>query len=70
MIEVLCPELIGRDEELAAVAGALQGAREGRGSTTVLVGEAGIGKSRLEREVAARARGLGMTVCAGRAVES
>ncbi|HKF00383.1 MAG TPA: AAA family ATPase, partial [Actinomycetes bacterium] len=70
MIEVLCPELIGRDEELAAVVVALEEAQRGRGSTTVLVGEAGIGKSRLEREVAARARGLGMTVCAGRAVES
>src|SRR4030095_13089130 len=69
MIEVLCPELIGRDEELAAVVGALEVAREGRGGTMVLVGEAGIGKSRLEREVAAHARRLGMLVCTGRAVE-
>src|SRR4029453_16939444 len=70
MIEVLCPELIGRDEELAAVATALEAARGGRGSTTVLVGEAGIGKSRLERELADRARAQGMLVCRGRAVES
>jgi DNA-binding CsgD family transcriptional regulator len=69
MIGMLCPEMIGRDDEVAAALGALERARAGRGGTTVLVGEAGIGKSRLEGEVAAQARELGMLVCAGRAVD-
>ena len=40
MVDVLCPVVVGRDRELDA-------ARSGEGSVVILVGEAGIGKSRL-----------------------
>lgn len=39
--------LIGRDRELAMLAAALAGAREGKGASILLRGDAGIGKSRL-----------------------
>jgi tetratricopeptide (TPR) repeat protein len=42
--------LFGRTEELAALGGALADAREGRGGLVDIVGEAGIGKSRLVAE--------------------
>src|SRR5581483_8743676 len=67
--DVLCPELIGRGPERETLVAALDAARAGRGGTTVLLGEAGIGKSRLEREAAGTARGYGMAVFTGRAVD-
>src|SRR5713101_117231 len=57
MRPVLCPVLVGRD-----------GASTGRGRTALLVGEAGIGKSRLARELSAAARQQGLVVLTGRAV--
>ncbi len=53
--------LLGRDEELAAVLGALDVAENGAGGLVLVGGEPGIGKSRLADEVAsqARARGFG-----------
>ncbi len=48
--------------------GALDAASAGRGGAALLVGEAGIGKSRLARELSAAARGAGMVVLTGRAV--
>lgn len=47
---------------------ALAAARLGRGSTTALLGPAGIGKSRLAREAAAAAQAWGIPVLTGRAV--
>ena len=47
--------LLGRDAELSALLGALDDARAGRGRLFLLVGEAGIGKTRLADELAARA---------------
>ncbi len=51
--------LVGRDRELALLHQAFERAREGRGQVVGLVGEAGVGKSRLlyefRREVGARA---------------
>lgn len=64
----LCPLVVGRDEELDLLARALGDAGAGRGSAVFLTGEAGIGKSRLAREVADRARREGFAVCTGRAV--
>ena len=42
--------LVGREEELAAVTGALAGLSEGRGGIVGITGEAGVGKSRLTEE--------------------
>lgn len=53
--------LVGRDRELAAAQSALEEAREGRGLMLALVGEAGIGKSRLALEVRQRAETAGFT---------
>jgi DNA-binding CsgD family transcriptional regulator len=63
------PVLVGRREELATVAALLDGLRRGHGGVALVVGEAGIGKSRLLAEAAARARRLGLLVLRGRAVE-
>lgn len=62
------PGLVGRDPELVRLRDALAAASEGRGSVVFLVGEAGIGKSRLARAVAADAGGRGHAVLWGRAV--
>jgi DNA-binding CsgD family transcriptional regulator len=65
---VLCPVVVGRSAELAALAGLVADAADGRGGVAVLVGEAGVGKSRLAREAAALAAGRGVLVLSGRAV--
>jgi len=57
--------LLGRDEELAVLAAALAEACRGRGRVVELVGEAGIGKSRLVSEVMARADGVRVVRAAG-----
>ncbi len=44
--------LVGRDRELAQLVAALEAARAGTGSAHLLVGPAGVGKSRLAAEVA------------------
>ena len=68
MPQVLCPVLVGRDEEARLLRAALTAAGTGRGSTVFVAGEAGIGKSRLVREVARTAAESGLAVLAGRAV--
>lgn len=58
----LCPDLpslVGRTPELSVLERAWADARAGRGGVVVLVGEAGIGKTRLVAEIAARASGNG-----------
>jgi adenylate cyclase len=52
--------LFGRQRELATVESLVDEAREGRGSMLALVGEAGIGKSRLALEARARAEANGV----------
>jgi len=62
--------LIGRSAELAALHRALENARSGRGRVIVLLGEAGIGKSRLVAEVMTHAQEQTGGVLFGRAYES
>jgi DNA-binding NarL/FixJ family response regulator len=67
---LVCPITVGREAELQQLALELDEARMGRGRVTVLAGEAGVGKSRIAADLGPFARGLGMTVLQGRAVES
>ena len=68
MTDVLCPVVVGRQAEQAALDAALTAALGRAGQLVFIVGEPGIGKSRLAREVAGRARREGAMVIAGRAV--
>src|SRR6266446_4045727 len=68
MPQVLCPVLVGRDDEARRLRAALAAAEAGRGGAMFLVGEAGIGKPRLVREVVRVAGERSLTVLAGRAV--
>jgi class 3 adenylate cyclase len=61
----LCPVLIRREDELAVLEDALLAARRGESRFVALSGEAGIGKTRLARELAREARELGSAVLAG-----
>lgn len=67
---LLCPTIVGRDQELGAINDALTDARSGGGRGLFLMGEAGIGKSRLAREAAAAAAASNMAVLRGRAVQA
>lgn len=53
---------VGRAEEIAALEAALERALEGEGQAVGIVGEAGVGKSRLCHEFAERCRERGITV--------
>jgi KaiC/GvpD/RAD55 family RecA-like ATPase len=62
--------LIGRERELAEIAHALDGVASGRGRLVALVGEPGVGKTRLADEAAASAAARGVLVVWGRCWES
>jgi DNA-binding CsgD family transcriptional regulator len=68
MSQLLCPVLVGRSVEVRALESALEEALGGRGSCVVLTGEAGLGKSRLIRELVQMAGNRGARVVTGRAV--
>ncbi|MEV5955715.1 AAA family ATPase [Streptomyces sp. NPDC051987] len=61
--------LIGRTEELLRLGGVLERARDGRGQAVLVSGDAGVGKTRLLEEVAARAAADGATVVVGHCVD-
>jgi DNA-binding SARP family transcriptional activator len=61
---------VGRDSELAQLFDGLEDAIAGRGRLFLLVGEPGIGKSRLAEEAIRRARARGCQVLVGRCWEA
>jgi DNA-binding CsgD family transcriptional regulator/tetratricopeptide (TPR) repeat protein len=61
---------VGRERELTTLGARLDGAADGDGGVVLVAGEAGIGKTRLLRELSARAGDRGWYVLAGRAYES
>jgi class 3 adenylate cyclase len=67
---VLSPVLVGRQGELSELEDALLAANRGDGRFVLLAGEAGIGKTRLARELTRRARKLGCVVLWGSCSEA
>ncbi|MEV4318159.1 AAA family ATPase [Actinocrispum sp. NPDC049592] len=66
-MQTRAPAMVGRDGELDRLETALAGARNGCGGAAFVVGEPGIGKTRMAVEVAGRAFTTGMLVLRGRA---
>jgi DNA-binding CsgD family transcriptional regulator len=62
---MMSPVFAGRDDELAALAGAFEEAAGGTPRTVLLGGEAGVGKSRLAGEFAARVRDRALVLAGG-----
>jgi DNA-binding CsgD family transcriptional regulator len=60
---------VGRGCELAQLGRALDAARAGSSTAVLVAGEAGIGKTRLASELAARARDAGFEVLLGRSID-
>ena len=69
-VETARGALVGRERELAELVGGLDNAFAGRGGLFLLVGEPGIGKSRLAEELIAQARARGARVLVGRCWEA
>ena len=63
-------ELVGRSQEMENLCGQLAGASSAKGRVVAVLGEAGIGKSRLVGELADRAARRDMAVLIGRSYES
>ena len=63
------PNLVGRAGQLASLDAALAAAAGGSPAAVLVGGEAGVGKSRLVSEFAARSRGTGARVLAGGCLE-
>ncbi|MBI5000576.1 MAG: tetratricopeptide repeat protein [Euryarchaeota archaeon] len=61
------PEIVGRESELATLSGRLDQALSGRGSTLIVTGEAGLGKTRLMEELRRSAGESGFRVLTGAA---
>ncbi len=66
---ILCPEVIGREKELASLEAWLGEAIEGRGRAVLVAGEAGLGKSAALRAFAGRAQAAGARVLVGECTE-
>lgn len=65
--ELRASAIVGRHDELAAARDALASLAQGEGGVLLVSGEAGVGKSRLVREVTTYAGNAGTPVLAGRA---
>jgi predicted ATPase len=63
----LASPLVGRGDELNELSAALTEADAGRGRTMLVVGESGVGKTRLVNALADRAAARGFTIAIGRA---
>jgi DNA-binding CsgD family transcriptional regulator len=68
--DVVCPRIIGRDSQIAAIRGVLERVRGGAGQVALIVGEAGVGKSRMLREMTDAARDAGFFILRGASFES
>jgi len=66
----LCPKLIGRSDQLFVLEDALLAAYRGEGRAVAVGGEAGMGKTRLVRELAERGERLGCEVLSGTCSEA
>src|SRR5262249_61584230 len=62
-------EFVGRERELGTLSSALDAAVAGQGGLFLLIGEPGIGKTRLATELAARAAAGGLSALWGRCWE-
>jgi class 3 adenylate cyclase len=67
---VLCPRLVGREQQLFALEDALLAAHRGESRLVALGGEAGVGKTRLAGELAKGARRMGWNVLLGACSEA
>jgi DNA-binding CsgD family transcriptional regulator len=70
MESMLCPVLIGRSAEQDALIAALDAAAGGNGRAVFITGDAGIGKTRLAKDVANTAFARGFQILTGRGTES
>jgi DNA-binding CsgD family transcriptional regulator len=68
--DVVCPTLVGRAPQIAALRRVLGRARDGSGQVALIVGEAGVGKSRLLRAMTEEARAAGFFVLHGASFEA
>ena len=69
-VDVICPTLIARESELTVARDNLERVRQGSAHVTLVVGEAGVGKSRLLRAMTDAARESGFLVLRGASFES
>ncbi len=66
---LVCPTTIGREREIDSIRRLIDQLHAGRGTTVLITGEGGIGKSRLVAEARAHALGRGVRVLEGAAFE-
>jgi DNA-binding CsgD family transcriptional regulator/tetratricopeptide (TPR) repeat protein len=67
--DLVSPVLVGRADELARLRALLDQAMGGEPAVALIAGEAGVGKTRLVREISRVARGLGVRVLSGGCAE-
>jgi DNA-binding CsgD family transcriptional regulator len=66
---ILCPDLVGRDQELAALVAHLAAVSADAGRTVLITGDAGMGKSALLRAFTKHARSVDVRVLTGECLE-